>query len=70
MLRNWRRSESPFLDGNKRTGFTLAATFLEINGLRFVATEESVVEQTLALAAKAVGEKDYANWLAQNVRKR
>ena len=23
----------PFLDGNKRTGFMLAATFLELNGL-------------------------------------
>jgi len=36
----------PFLDGNKRTGFMLAATFLELNGLTFKATEESVVEKT------------------------
>src|SRR5579859_7816108 len=32
----------PFLDGNKRTGFMVAATFLELNGLEFTATEESV----------------------------
>jgi death-on-curing protein len=40
----------PFIDGNKRTGFMLAATFLELNGQEFTASEESVVENTLALA--------------------
>ena len=26
--------DHPFLDGNKRTGFIVAVTFLELNGLR------------------------------------
>jgi death-on-curing protein len=59
----------PFLDGNKRTGFILAATFLELNGLEFIASEESVVEKTLALAKGALKETDYAAWLKANSRK-
>jgi death-on-curing protein len=53
----------PFLDGNKRTGFVLAAAFLEINHCRFDAPEVEVVERTLALAARAIEETDYASWL-------
>lgn len=53
----------PFVDGNKRTGFLAAALFLETNGYRFEASEEEVVERTLALAAGAIGEEDYAAWL-------
>ena len=59
----------PFIDGNKRTGFMLAATFLELNGQVFVATEESVVEKTLALASGELKEAGYAAWLKANVRK-
>ncbi|HMO51809.1 MAG TPA: type II toxin-antitoxin system death-on-curing family toxin [Kiritimatiellia bacterium] len=53
----------PFLDGNKRAGFIAAALFLEINGYAFVATEEDVVIQTLALAAGELNEATYAHWL-------
>jgi death on curing protein len=59
----------PFLDGNKRTGFMVAAVFLEVNGYEFVATEESVVEKTLGLAAGRVKEREYAGWLKENARK-
>jgi death-on-curing protein len=58
----------PFLDGNKRTGFMLAATFLEINGMEFFATEESVIEMTLALASGKLKQRDYAGWLNKNSR--
>lgn len=53
----------PFLDGNKRTGFMAAYTFLGINGLQLVAPEEEAVERTLALAARAISESVYADWL-------
>jgi len=56
----------PFLDGNKRTGFLCAAFFLEINGLHFHAPEVEVVERTLALAAGAIKESDYALWLKRS----
>ena len=59
----------PFLDGNKRTGFLVAAVFLEVNGCEFFATEESVVENTLALAAGKLKEPGYAAWLNANSRK-
>jgi death-on-curing protein len=56
----------PFLDGNKRTGFLLAATFLELNGSEFTATEESVIEMTLGLAAGTLKQPAYAEWLNKN----
>ena len=56
----------PFLDGNKRTGFLLAGTFLEVNGMEFMATEESVVEMTLALASGKLKQAGFAQWLSKN----
>lgn len=59
----------PFLDGNKRTGFMLAATFLELNGMKFAATEESVVHMTLGLADGKLKPAGYAKWLTENSNK-
>ncbi|NJK91427.1 MAG: type II toxin-antitoxin system death-on-curing family toxin [Blastochloris sp.] len=56
----------PFLDGNKRAGFMAAALFLELNGEHFQADEIEVVERTLALAAGAIEEADYAAWLQRS----
>lgn len=56
----------PFLDGNKRAGFMTAYIFLGVNKLDFDATEEEVVERTLALAAGAIDEADYAAWLEKS----
>jgi death-on-curing protein len=53
----------PFFDGNKRTGFIVAVTFLELNDMAFTATEESVVEHTLGLASGGIKEPKYATWL-------
>ena len=58
------------VDGNKRTGFMVAATFLELNGMNFAATEESVVEMTLALASGSMKQAAYAEWLKKNSTKR
>jgi death on curing protein len=60
----------PFADGNKRTGFLLAAAFLELNGMPFTATEESVVEMTLAMASGTIKQSAYAKWLQENSKKR
>ncbi len=56
----------PFNDGNKRTGFMLAAAFLEINGTRLTATEEEVYRQTLTFAAGEIDEARYAEWLSRS----
>jgi len=47
----------------------LAATFLELNGMNLPATEESVVEMTLALASGGVKQAPYAEWLKKNSNK-
>ena len=59
----------PFIDGNKRIGFSVAVLFLELNGFEFTATEVDAVLQTLALAAGALDEKGYADWLRKNSRR-
>lgn len=56
----------PFFNGNKRVGFMAAYIFLGANGRHFHATEEEVVERTLALAAGAITEADYALWLQRS----
>ena len=56
----------PFHDGNKRIGFVAAAVFLEANGEDFSASELEVVERTLALAAGAISEEEYAVWLRRS----
>ena len=56
----------PFVDGNKRTGFMVAATFLDVNGWELTATEESVVVNTLAMAGGELDEAGYAAWLKAN----
>ena len=53
----------PFLDGNKRTGFLVGATFLSINGYHLLAEEALIVKTVLALAAGEIGEPEYAAFL-------
>jgi len=57
----------PFIDGNKRIGFTTAVLFLELNGFVFTATEVEATVKTLALAARDIEESDYAQWLSANM---
>ena len=56
----------PFFDGNKRSALLAAIVFLEINGMKFHATEEEAVLETLALAAGERTEEEYASWLTKN----
>ena len=60
----------PFLDGNKRTGFLVGVLFLELNGYRFTATEESAAQAILSLAAGTLDEPALAAWLRANVELR
>ena len=56
----------PFVDGNKRTGFVVGILFLELNGFRFVASEEAAAAAVIALAAGELDEDGYAGFLAGN----
>jgi death-on-curing protein len=57
----------PFQDGNKRVAFLAAVTFLGLNGLDFVGTEEDVVEAMLALAAGSLDERELTDWISSRV---
>ena len=56
----------PFVDGNKRTGFTVGVVFLELNGFEVKAREEDVIQAVLALAAGDLDEAGYSAWLGTN----
>jgi death on curing protein len=53
----------PFVDGNKRTGFLLGIMFLELNGIRFTASEDDATQAVLDLAASNLDETAYAAFL-------
>ena len=56
-----------FTDGNKRTGFVLGVLFLELNGLRFTASEEAATAAVMGLADGSLDEGGYAAFLRENV---
>ena len=56
----------PFVDGNKRTAFTISVTFLKLNGLRLTATKEDRVLTFWALAAGEISEEQLAQWFEGN----
>jgi death on curing protein len=57
----------PFVDGNKRTGFVIGVLFLELNGYRFRASEESAAQAVLELAGGLLDEQGYSAFLLDNV---
>ncbi|AWN51651.1 type II toxin-antitoxin system death-on-curing family toxin [Methylobacterium sp. 17Sr1-1] len=56
----------PFIDGNKRVSFVVAAMFLQLNGPRVAAPETDVVRTWLSIAAGEIGEAEVAAWLSAN----
>lgn len=52
----------PFVDGNKRAAFTVALTFLKLNGLEVTATREDRVLTFWGLAAGEITEEQLARW--------
>lgn len=58
-----------FIDGNKRTAFLAAYIFLGLNGYELDADEAEAAAITLDLAASAVSETEFAEWLKLNSTK-
>lgn len=56
----------PFVDGNKRTAFTVAVIFLELNGVSLEAPEPEVVIFFENLASGNLTEYELAEWLSGN----
>ena len=60
----------PFVDGNKRTAFTVSVTFLKLNGLELTATKEDRVLTFWSLAAGDLSEDQLAIWFERNTAPR
>ncbi len=58
----------PFAAGNQRTGFLTGALFLEMNGLRLIASEPEAAQAVHALASGQLNEIGFANFLRANIK--
>lgn len=59
----------PFVDGNKRAGALAAELFLGVNGVDLLASDEELVDLTLALARGETSAEALAIWLRQRCRR-
>lgn len=59
----------PFLDGNKRTAWAVARTFMAMNGQRLVPDRAQAVENMVLLAEGLLDEAGFAAWLAGQLRR-
>ena len=56
----------PSIDGNKRTAFVVAVTFLDLNGQLLEVSEADAAVTFLRLAAGETSEGELAEWLRKN----
>lgn len=58
----------PFLDGNKRTGAKAALVFLGVNDLTLAASEDELVEITLAVASSRFTKQQLTEFFEKRCR--
>lgn len=58
----------PFVDGNKRTAFLVAAIFLGLNGYEIDTTDEDVEETVMRLADNKLSERKLAEWIRAHLK--
>jgi len=58
----------PFVDGNKRTAWVVAETFVELNGVEIAADDAGAYETMLALAEGRVDEGAFAAWMRPQLK--
>lgn len=56
-----------FLDGNKRTAYVVAETFLDLNGYAMNASDEAVVSTMMAVASGVMTEEQLAKWFRSSI---
>ena len=61
-------SNHGFLDGNKRTAYVVAETFLDLNGYAMEASDEAVVHTVIAVASGVMTEENLAKWFRSFIR--
>lgn len=57
-----------FLDGNKRTAYVVAETFLDLNGYAMDAPDDGVVNTMLAVASGGMPEEKLTNWFRSFIK--
>ena len=57
----------PFVDGNKRTGWTVANLFLALNGIELAFGERDAVVTMESLAAGDLSEDELADWFREHL---
>jgi death-on-curing protein len=57
-----------FFDGNKRTAYVVAETFLDLNGYAMDAPDEAVVHAMLAVASGVMPEVEVGKWFRSYIR--
>jgi death on curing protein len=60
----------PFIDGNKRTGYTLLRLFLLKNGLDLTATQDNKYEFVINIASATLKYEGILQWLGKNTAKK
>ena len=58
----------PFVDGNKRTGITASAMFLQINGYSLIASNQELESFVLAVASGEQTIESIAAWLQSHCK--
>ena len=58
----------PLVDGNKRVGAMAAELFLAVNGVDLLASDDELIEATLAVARGEVWAEALAIWMRQRTR--
>jgi len=58
----------PFVDGNKRTAWVVAETFVELNGAEISADDASAYETMLGLAESRIDEAAFAAWMRPQLK--
>ena len=56
----------PFVDGNKRTGYTLMRLFLLESGFDITASQDNKYEFVINIATGAISFEAIVNWLVEN----
>nr|WP_278276555.1 type II toxin-antitoxin system death-on-curing family toxin [Anaerobranca gottschalkii] len=51
----------PFVDGNKRIGLLAMITFLELNGIEVIATDDELIQLGLGLTEGSITDTDLLN---------
>jgi death-on-curing protein len=60
----------PFLDGNKRTAFEVAKTFLDLNGWNLDSPEEEAFSTLKSVSRGAIDAQSTEEWVGRNLSRR